>query len=326
MANYGKILPLQTHYGNNQQYWAVAGSGGGSTSNIINTASIYASTIALNQTGGYGNYALDVSGEIAQANVQGGFPGLATVRVNGFASQVAVSGCNVTINGYVEPGRSFGFETSGALNNINRLWLWNTDAGYNQLDMTTYSSGTPIGSTKLTHYENGSSNSMILSDGAGNDLAGIRMSATGGGDLFAFPNVSTITAQAQTFVANQIAGVGTQYQTNLFNGNKIDVAGLMPLATVLDGEMFRFSTDSKIAKFGAMAPGNIYQPIPTTTWSGATSVELAPYTTFQLYTSPIGSGTTIQYINQGNANFSTFTVDPLMNGTAWNSYKMFMGD
>lgn len=124
----------------------------------------------------------------------------------------------------------------------------------------------------------------------------------------------------------QASGLNTQHEVRLFNGNDLDVANLMPMATIYNSGTIEFGAGSGIAHYGTMTPGSNYMTIPGTSYSGATNVVLAPYTTFTLYTGGSGSGGSTQYDNQGNRYFSTFTAQPYLNGNIFNSYTMFMGN
>lgn len=349
-TNYGKILPLQTHYGASQPYWAVAGSGGGSSAStintqIINTDFINTSTITIaGNDAGFGGQVLNGA---SFAFVEGGI-----VDTNSVALTAGIPVCpygtttadarNVLVYPYGAEGSIASILTGGLYLNPGGLYMApsticaqiTADALTNVvINASTFSVKNQINLDEIVNSNiavraqftcGGAYQSTLnigLLDGSSNALATVALSSNG------ITSDSITAVPGATLKTQQLSGLNTQHQVSLFNGSKIDLGQLMPMATVRNSSGgLEYATDSKIAQFGMMGPGSNFMPIPTTTYSAASNVVLAPYTFIQLYTGGSGSGGSTLYDNRGNANFSTFTAQPALNGTAYNSYKMFFGN
>jgi hypothetical protein len=165
---------------------------------------------------------------------------------------------------------------------------------------------------------------ISLEDGEGNNMATLTFNDNGlvTGNM----EITNLTLNNDLIVPNldtggyvrtqQASGLTTQHEVRLFNTADIDLGQLMPMASIRNSSGgLEYASDSKIAQFGLMAPEATFMTIPGTTYASACNVVLAPYTTFELYTSSGGSGASSQYDNQSNAYFSTFTADGTLNGS-----------
>ena len=158
-----------------------------------------------------------------------------------------------------------------------------------------------------------------LYDADNNPLAELGFRSTG---------LATNVMTAQNFTAlNTGVGLGSVFYPGFNNANNpLDILQALPLARVLNSTGGDATCTSGINQFGRMTPGTIAQVIPTTTWSDASKVVLAPRTFIQLYTGSGGSGASVVYTNIDNSLFSTFTADPNMNTLAFNSYRFGFGN
>jgi hypothetical protein len=352
----GELLRTAVYANPNSSYFALAGSGGGVIGSTINTTFINASTIntstitsrvmngqtintqdfnvstiVVNQTAEYGLSIFSPTGTAANAQIVG--DSSASLSLSGGNTSLTLAGEGSV---YITTG------SAGVLQNNNiQLEQRDTEANGKTTGVYTVANNeysayielrhdeeigdevytTVVGSVRVGGDLLPSTMNIALKDADGNALATVGFSSNG------ITSDSITTVAGANLLTQQLGGVNTQYRTKMFNNATVDLGQLMPMASVRNTTGgLEYASGSKIAQFGMMSTGSIYMPIPATTYASACNVVLAPYTVFELYTSPIGSGGSTVYNNSGNAYFSTFTAEAYLNGNAFNSYKMFFGN
>jgi hypothetical protein len=330
----GDLLRTAVYANPNSSYFALAGSGGGGggSPSTINTQVITTSTLTVNQP-------LDaMTGIILES--AGGPVGmtmnaLTTASLSVFGGEAFISATgddariNMLINGINGMSVSLEKITSEETPAESKVGVFidATDDHAGILNVRHINTAGEdgfvdvVGSISVGGGLLASTMSFQLKDGDSNALATVGFSSNG------ITSDSITTVPGANLLTQQLAGVNTLYRTKMFNNATVDMGQLMPMASVRNTTAgLEYASDSKIAQFGMMSTGSIFMPIPATTYASACNVVLAPYTVFELYTGPMGSGGSTVYNNSGNAYFSTFTAQPYLNGNTFNSYKMFFGN
>lgn len=344
----GDLLRTAVYANANTSYFATAGSGGGGSN--ISAQTITASTITVNQPlGDATGLTIESAGGPANALIQGLtsaslslIGGEASIGIQGSTNGSLFVGTGNVIDAYnntVQLEQRTNEETPDlskvgmfidGVNNYTPIIQMRHQNAVGEDAFVSVVGEITAGGTFLPSTMN-----IVLNDGSGNFLSGLTFDENGvtTGNM----TITNLTLNNDLIVPNlttggyvrteQPTGDDTGHQVRLFNQADIDLGQIFPMATVRNSTGgLEYATDSKIAQFGMMAPDSNYMTIPGTTYASACNVVLAPYTTLELYTGPMGSGGSTQYDNQGNAYFSTFTAEAYLNGNTFNSYKMFFGN
>jgi hypothetical protein len=337
----GKILtggvyfnPQQSFIGPSTICSQITGDASGNVDVIglsFNTQNINTSTIVVNSTSEYGLSIFSAPGTAANAQLAGDASASISLSSGGVTS-LSLQGDSGYI--YLATG-------SGGVIERNNIQLEQRDTvaggknagvyivGHNDFAAITelehreeigdevYT--TVKGSVRVGGEQYVSTMNIGLYDASGNPLAELGFRDSG---------LATNVVSAQSFTAvNTGVGLGSVFYPGFNNANSpLDILQAIPLARVLNSTGGDATSTSGINQFGRMTPGTIAQVIPTTTWSDASKVVLAPRTFIQLYTGSGGSGASVVYSNTDNSLFATFTADPNMNTLAFNSYRFGFGN
>ena len=324
----GNLLRTAVYANPATSYFALAGSGGGGTT-TVNTQTLNCSTINITQDASeYGLTIFSGTGQPANAQIVGessasfsvGSGGQTLVSFTGEATLNVSTGNGGGIENNVVQIEQRSGTTAGAYIVANQDFGAYVELRH-QNELAEEALTDVVGSIQCGGATLLSTMSLQLKDGDGNALATMGFSSNG------ITSDSITTVVGANITTQQLAGVNTQYRTKMFNTETVDMGTLMPMASIRNSTGgLEYASDSKLAQFGMMTAGSIYMTIPATTFASACNVVLAPYTVFELYTSPIGSGGSTVYNNSSNTYFSTFTAEPYLNGNTFNSYKMFFGN